>query len=71
MSSITSIASLKFLKYLDASFNKLDNTDTICTAIKDMYYLNEASFIGNHVTKIHRYRENIIGGTIRLGEHKT
>lgn len=64
--NLEGIMPLRFLKYLNASHNKIETTKTICDSLQDMYYLYEAEFIGNPVSKVHLYREDIIKSTQRL-----
>lgn len=62
---------MKHLKQLNASNNSIDDINDICGCIENWYYLREASFVGNPITKLHRYREDLIGSSIRLGvNHK-
>lgn len=69
MVNLDGISCMVYLKVLNASNNNFKSTQTICDAIKNMYYLREATFIGNPVAKTHRYREDIIGSSVRLGKY--
>ncbi|XP_060532497.1 protein phosphatase 1 regulatory subunit 42-like [Cylas formicarius] len=63
LSSISVLAPLKRLHYIDASFNDLDNVEDITNTIRDWLCLKEAKFAGNPVSKRYRYREDIIANT--------
>lgn len=39
----------------------------VCSCVENWYYLKEAHFTGNPISKAHRYREDIIGSSVRLG----
>ena len=66
MSSLDELAPLKYLAQLDASYNKLCDVHEVCDIISNWYYFNAASFKGNPMSKVHRYRENIIGNSYQL-----
>lgn len=65
--SLDSFIPLKRLEIIIASHNNLDDIKNVCFAIKRWYNLKEANFIGNNITKLHRYRENIIASSYELG----
>lgn len=55
------------MKTIDASYNELDDIKETCEAVQNWLYLQEATFIGNPIVKKHRYREDIIANSNRLG----
>lgn len=65
---VENIFVLQSLEWLDMSYNNITDLEGLCQALQSLYYLKEASFIGNPVTKVHRYREKIAAATNRLGK---
>lgn len=66
ITNICNLSPLRHVRMINASHNKLASIRDVCDILCNWYYLVEAAFVGNPITKQHRYRENIIGNTFRL-----
>ncbi|XP_018579959.1 protein phosphatase 1 regulatory subunit 42-like [Anoplophora glabripennis] len=66
LTSLSYLSPLKNLVIIDASFNDFEDIKDICQTVRDWYHLREATFIGNPITKRHRYREDIIANSVYL-----
>ncbi|XP_065167115.1 protein phosphatase 1 regulatory subunit 42-like [Atheta coriaria] len=64
--SLYGLMPLSALRILHAGKNKLTEIYDVLETIQFWYYLYEANFAGNPVTKKHRFRELLIGHTMRL-----
>ncbi|KAL1497528.1 hypothetical protein ABEB36_008472 [Hypothenemus hampei] len=64
--SLACFLPLKNLIVLDASYNDLDDKESVCQILRNWLYLKEAKLIGNPISKRHRYREDIIANTCQL-----
>ncbi|XP_050304316.1 protein phosphatase 1 regulatory subunit 42-like [Anthonomus grandis grandis] len=64
--SLQFLAPLENLTVIDASCNDLDDIKDVCKTLRNWFYLKEAKFSGNPISKKHRYREDIIANTYHL-----
>lgn len=64
------LSALKRLKKINASLNQLTDIRELCDTVINWYYLDEANFIGNPVTKRRLYRESLISYTCNLCKYK-
>ncbi|KAF5283299.1 hypothetical protein FQR65_LT13978 [Abscondita terminalis] len=67
ITTLESLSPLKYLTYVDASYNNLTNIREASDAVYNWYYLYEARFVGNPITKQSKYRENVISSSHKLG----
>ncbi|XP_076268159.1 uncharacterized protein LOC143201150 isoform X4 [Rhynchophorus ferrugineus] len=67
LESISFLSPLKLLTTLDASRNDLNDIKDITETLRNLYYLKEVKFLGNPVTKKHRYKEDVITNAYHLG----
>ncbi|XP_076268156.1 uncharacterized protein LOC143201150 isoform X2 [Rhynchophorus ferrugineus] len=66
LESISFLSPLKLLTTLDASRNDLNDIKDITETLRNLYYLKEVKFLGNPVTKKHRYKEDVITNAYHL-----
>ncbi|KAK9877460.1 hypothetical protein WA026_018569 [Henosepilachna vigintioctopunctata] len=66
LESLSSLAPLRHLKFFNASNNKLNDIDEVCEVIKSWFYLRDACFSGNPMSRRHRYREDIVAAAYCL-----
>ncbi|XP_030765725.1 protein phosphatase 1 regulatory subunit 42-like [Sitophilus oryzae] len=64
--SLKSLSPLRCLEVLDASNNNIEDVKDIVETIRTWYSIRDLKFIGNPVTKKHRYKEDIIANVHRL-----